>query len=387
MPPPQLQSPEFVAGREIQTFPTPLIQDKILTEYVNSEINGYAPLEYGTPFDSVQHTAFRTSYPNHVLVFQAPADVNGYFIRRVWASNRVDQELYDYSISYAEGDPDYPVIVRTMVLPRSGYVPVAPLSTDPVNDLCLLVSQELINEVQPQELSSLYVKVVRVYERVPGPVVTTYDYDTELNVNVITTRQVVLSTDVPTEDVLTVELKEAPRENSKYTKLRIISKLTELPAGKVEFETGNYQFPALVFGITCQTAQLTTDPQRSEVFWTPNMRNYPNVPALLRVTTTFHTSEPIQETLFEIPTRNLIYRGISFQIAINNVLNDAITVGATFTGDQRYGNLSESQSFAATTLTASAYNALIDTYKIIGCQIDRWRGQIWVKKKTEVLLV
>lgn len=389
--PPQVPQTEFIAGREVPAFPTPVVSDKILTEYVNTQVGGYAPLDYGTAFDAVEHTAFRDSYPSHVLVFQGPADINGYFVKRIWASNRVDQDTYNYSISYAYGNTNYPTYTRIYVVPRDGYVPLAPLSADPVDPDAKLISEQLVNQVEPQELSSKYVKVVRVYETVPGPVVTTYDFDPELKVNVVTTRQIVLSSDVPIPDTLTLELRESPRDESQYTKLRIKTNLVELPATKVEFDTGSYQFPALVFDIDIQKALMDTDEEtgdtRSEVIWTPDMRNYPNVQALLRVTTSFHTAAPIQETLFEIPTRNLIYRGISFQIGINNVLSNEITCAVTFENDTRYGNLSESHTFAATTLSASGYSALIGTWKTIGCQITRYRGSIWIKKKTELFLV
>lgn len=390
---PNLMSP--IPGRAVASFPTPVISDQIITEYVSAESGAYTPLPYGTLFDSVSHGAFTNSYPDFQLVYEAPADVNGWFYKRIWVNNRIDQQTYNYDISYAEGDPEYPTITRVYVYPRDSYNtdpvgpngPLTPLTPDPVYPGALLVQEQMLNQAEPVEIQSRYVKVVRVYETLPGPVVTTQDFDTELNALVYTDKQVVLATNTfnPASNLLTLEMRESPR--NKYTKLRLTSYLQSLPATRVEYQTGTYNWPTLVFDITLTKVQLTTDPDRSEVYWYPDMRTAPNVPAILKTTTSFSTSSPSPATLYTIPWRDLLYRGISFQIAINNVLNDAITVSASFTDDERYGNLSESHTFAATSPTATAYQALIGTYQNIGSQIDQWRGSIWVTTTTQVLLV
>lgn len=385
--PPKMNPQTPIPARPVVNFPTPVIADKILNEYINTTQGSYQPLDYGTPFDAVVHNAFQGSYPNHVLVYQSPVDLDGYVVRRVWASNRVDQDSYNYSITYAESDPDFPTYTRTYVYPREGYVPLEPLSPDPEDPGALLVSEVMINETEPPELSSQYIKVVRVYETLPGPIVETEDQDTELNQLVFTRRQVILSDDTFMPDYwpLLLEMRESPR--TKYTKLRIISYLNELPADKTEFMTGTYQFPSLVFGISLSVVELTPSPNRSEVIWYPSMRAAPDVQANLKTITSFHVGEPPDETLFVIPVRNLIYRGISYQIAINNVLSDGIPLTATFVGDDRYGDLVESITFAPTSLSATEYEALIGTFQTVGCNIQRWRNQIYVKTITQVELI
>lgn len=389
--------------KDLVSYPTPNIADKIVNERVNAWAANYAPLEYGTKYNDVEHGPYNKSYPDHVLVFQAPDDAAGEWVRRIWASNRVDQDTYNYSISYAEGDPEFPIYTHTYVFPRATYEPLPPLSEDPdpAHAGAYLTQEQMINEVEPAELGSLYVKVVRVYETLPGPVTTTYDYDTELNINVRTRRQVVISfqtplTDppvdnVPTETPLTLDLRETPR--TKYTKLRIISDLLELPATKTEYQTGRYPFPALVTDITVSVYSLDPVPDRSETIWFPTMRSEPNVPALFQVETSFYDappgdpSGPPVSTLYVINPQNLIYRGISYQIAINNVLNDAISVSASFTGDAVYGDLNEPFSWPASVPSAAQYTALIGTYQIVGCDITRWRGNIWVRQQQSLLLV
>lgn len=386
---------EWKPLKALFNYPTPEIEDTIVSELVDAFNAQYTPLEYGTKYNSVEHTCYTKPLPNHVLVFQAPEGVDGRWIRRTWASNRVDQDSYNYSIEYPDGDPDFPRYTRVYVLPRATYEPLEPLSDDPVDPNAKLVSEQMLNEVEPAELNSLYVKVARVYETLPGALTVSYDYDTELNANVKTSRQVIASfitpladppvDNVPVEPELTLELRESPR--TKYTKIRIISELLTLPATKTEFQTGRYPFPALVTGITLFKEQLTLDPDRSEIRWYPTMRAEPNVPALFKTITSFHIDGATTETLFVINPRNLIYRGISFQISINNVLNNSITTGAFFTDDANYGNMGESITFSSSTPSATDYTALIGTYQTVGCDITRWRGRIWVKVTQQVLLI
>ena len=85
----------------------------------------------------------------------------------------------------------------------------------------------------------------------------------------------------------------------------------ELPPKRVEFRTvNNWPFPTLLTGIALAKTGLIAN--RNEVVWFPNtLRPIQNVPAILRVTTTYNTAPPATETIFVLPTRNVVYRGIS----------------------------------------------------------------------------
>ncbi len=87
-----------------------------------------------------------------------------------------------------------------------------------------------------------------------------------------------------------------------------------------------------------------------------------------------------------MPTRDVVYRGRSFQIAINNVLCDEITLSAAFSGDDDYGDLTEGITFSATNPSASDYYAATGSYQVIGCDITKYRGQIYSMQITEVIL-
>jgi hypothetical protein len=382
----------------VQSFPTPVVSDQIITEYLPTETGQYQILPYGTLWDSVEHGANPKSYPNFQLVYQAPSlGNNGWFLMRIWVNNRIDQDSYNAAeISFEQSDPAFPQITRVYVYPRDSYNtdpvgpngPLAPLTPDSQYPQALLVQEQMLNQASPEQIQSKYIKVVRVFQTVPGPVVLSQDFDPELNTMVETSRQLLLSTDQldPSTIPLLLQVQESPQ--TKYTKMRAMSYLLELPDPYTETANGTYNFPTLVFDIPLALYQLTTDPDRSEVYWEFDKQDGPQVPAILSTTTTFSTGEPADEALFTLPIQTLFYRGVSFQITIANVLNDDITVSATFTGDARYGDLAESKNFPATTISASDYR---DNYRgttqIIGCDIKRYRGNVWVKRVTTVLLV
>lgn len=385
-----------VQASGVASFPTPVVSDQVITEYVPAEVGSYKILPYGTMWDDVDHGAYPTAHPGFQLVFQSPAlDNNGWHYIRIYVNDRTDQDSYNFSIQFQDQNPAYPQITRVYVYPRDSYNtdpvgpngPLTPLTPDPEYPGALLVQEQMLNEATPDQIQSKYVKVVRVYMTVPGPVVLSADYDEALAIMVTTSRQMVLSTDTynPTTQPLLLAAHEDPQ--TQYIKMRVLSYLLDLPDDIVEESTGTYNFPTLVFDIPVALYQLTTDPNRSEVYWYFDKEDGPQVPAILKTTTSFSAGEPSGETLFVLPVQTMFYRGVSFQITIAGVLNDTITTSASFTDDARYGNLAESHSFAATAISATAYDSTYKgTYQIIGCDIKRYRGGIFIKRKTEVFL-
>lgn len=299
-----------------------------------------------------------------------------------------DQTDFGYSIAYMDGNTSFPEIQWRFKIKLSLYSPEAPLSACPISGF---TGTDLVEQtVQGDESQNQEVIVTRRFQTLPGPVTTTEDFDTQLDVLVYTDRQIVLATNTfnptsPSGNLLTLDMKETPLTQD--TKLRVRSYLDELPDSFTQFRTGRYNFPALVFDIILDIYQWTLTPDRSMVYWYPDMRGEPNVPALFKVTTEYFTSEPTDETLFVIPAGNLYYNGNSYNISLNNVLNDAITVQATFVDDAQYGDLDEPHTFSATPLTATAYSALIGTYQVIACDITRWRGNVWTKVTQELLII
>ena len=618
--------PQPVPGVPVPTYPTAQIEDSIEVEYVDS-MAGYVPIAFGTRYSEVEHGAFAKNFPNHVLVADAPVDASGTTRKRTWVSNRLDQDRYNFSVSFEVHHSEFPTYTRTYILPREGYEPLELLVPDPFDPFAFLIGEQAVPDTDPPELRSVYLKVVRIYETLPGPitysiefpyggnpscprittkqkfahmafpdapgtkcpienytnailvgqtitqsehaavdlvqgiydvvplvilappgqvdpeaedydgqelygysvgymnglkdypfiiwrfvigiddyypavdlapcpipgyeslllvnqeakadekqnkilrverryetlpgplltkvdydnndsiypivtttqrialreyeegiagfdycpvsgytnlvlveqhllptdygsvredqrifesnpssVILSYDYDSAIDTIIQTRRQKVVSGTVPViDDPFVLEYREKPVD--KWRTITVASKLLELPPTRVEFKTSsNWPFATLLTGITMTKTGLLTN--RNEMVWFPNtLRPVQNVPAILKLTTTYHDSPPPPVTIFVLPTRNIVYSGVSFQISISNVLNDKIVLEAKFTDDTKYGSLTEKVTFQATNPSATEYYAVVGQYKIVGCDISIWRGKIWVQTITEVILV
>lgn len=151
----------------IRSFPTPNVDDLVVVVDVDSRLPGYKPLDYGTPHPD------QTRFPGAKLVYQEPLDGSDQFVRRIYATDRADQDAYNYAVKYSSGSPGHPIYIRTYVEPRASYTPLADGSPDSVFPDAFLVEEEM----QPVEgeLNSLYVKVSRVFETLPGPLLTSFE--------------------------------------------------------------------------------------------------------------------------------------------------------------------------------------------------------------------
>ena len=162
-------------AKGIQTLPTPVIDDVIITETVNAWKGDYQKLEYGTKWDDVTHGSQQGSFPEHKLVFQQTSSEDGQWVKRIWVNDRVNQDSYNYAIKYSAGSQAHPIYTRTYVVPRDGYAPIPDGTPDPLFPTALLVDEEA-NRTE-NELDSKYITVTRVYETIPGPTVPTRRYN------------------------------------------------------------------------------------------------------------------------------------------------------------------------------------------------------------------
>ena len=293
-------------AKGIQSLPTPVIDDVIITETVNAWKGDYQKLEYGTMWDSVPHGSQQSSFPEHKLVYQQPTSEDGQWVKRIWANDRVNQESYNYAITYMDGSKDHPIYIRTFVVPRDEYVPFEDGTPDPLFPTAILTGQEV--KRNEGELDSKYVTVTRTYETLNGPVVssqslvdtpvglatgtiskqtiigagstpsgsfntlqdqitaldtykaqretvtvpeypelTTYDLDDQLGIVIINERNIVNHNEPYSAPPLVLTLNDKPLDQWKT--LRITSRMANLPAPRTEYKTQQFTFPSLLDGI------------------------------------------------------------------------------------------------------------------------------------------
>jgi hypothetical protein len=151
----------------VRSFPTPNIEDLVVIQDVDSRLPGYKPLDYGAPHPD------QTRFKGAKLVYQEPIDNSDTFVRRIYATDRVNQDAYNYGIKLSAGSPDHPIYIRSYVLPRADYQPLPDGSPDPGFPGAYLVEEEMAPV--EGELNSLYVRVTRAFETLPGPVLTSFE--------------------------------------------------------------------------------------------------------------------------------------------------------------------------------------------------------------------
>ena len=167
------QSP--ILDTPIPSFPTPDMADVVLAEFHDTRPAHYVTLAYGTAHPDA------TRYPAHVLTFQGPVDTAGNYVRRIYVSNRSDEDAYNYVITYSQDHPEYPIYARSYIVRREAYADLAIGTADPGLEpgpnTGVLVAQRCLESTGTEEIDSLYVKVVRLYERLPGPWLPSPRYD------------------------------------------------------------------------------------------------------------------------------------------------------------------------------------------------------------------
>jgi len=348
-------------AKGIESFPTPVIEDVVISEVVNSWKGDYQPLEYGTLWKDVPHAPNQGSFPEHKLVFQQPASEDGQWIKRIWVNDRVNQESYNYAITYMDGSKDHPIYIRTFVIPRDEYVPLEDGTPDPLFPTAILTGQEVARN--EGELDSKYVTVTRTYETLNGPVVssqslvdtpvglatgtlskqtivgagatpsgsfntiqdqitaldtykaqretvtvptypelTTYDLDEQLGVVIINERTVVNHNEPYSAPPLVLTSIDRPIDQWKT--LRVTSRMANLPPTRTEYKTQQFSFPAILDSVTVNSLNLgfgNVQIDEDTIQFETDINKYVSIYPSLRPTLSIPTNIKIVTTFYSSP--------------------------------------------------------------------------------------
>jgi hypothetical protein len=201
----------------VRSFPTPNIDDLVVVVDVDSRLPGYKPLDYGTLHPD------QTRFPGAKLVYQEPLDGTDSFVRRIYATDRFNQEAYNYAIKYSGGSDRHPIYIRTYLEPRDTYQAMPDHSPDPLFTGAILVDEEA-NPAEG-ELRSLYLQVTRVFETLPGPVIESREVN-EYGVIETLASQTVLPETEPdptglfvTDSIISEDVSKAVRQRRTMEKL------------------------------------------------------------------------------------------------------------------------------------------------------------------------
>jgi hypothetical protein len=213
-------NPPAIPGRPVvQKFPTPNLDDRIYVVRMDSRVGGYEEPDRGAPYRGPNAEQFK----GFVFSTAAASDQLGW-VDWFFLNERLNQEEYNYTIDYPYTDHDYPRYTRTYVLLRTDVVEPTSDDVDPVFDgtddngdeqpdeLLLVLTDHKQTRFEDPILDGLFVGVTRVYERLPGPVITSYLQNEKKQIVTVET-QAVEKDDLPVSSALTESIK-IERENT-----------------------------------------------------------------------------------------------------------------------------------------------------------------------------
>jgi hypothetical protein len=231
------------------------------------------------------------------------------------------------------------------------------------------------------------------------PNLTTYDLDEQLDVVIINERTVIDHNTPYVAPPLVLTSNDRPIDQWKT--LRITSRMANLPPVRTEYKTQQFTFPAILDSVVVKTLNLgfgrvPISDDESEyktainkyVSVQPVLRPALSIPASIRIVTTFYSSQPTPDPIFQISTQSVSFNGSLFAFNFGDVIMNSLTIGPITASsfDMRYSGLSESISFPASIPSRTSYQAQIGQEKVIFSDVEYYRSGIWFKRTGYVTL-
>jgi len=123
-----LAQPAGRFGTPNEAYPTPDVRDVMVIEDIPLRNSGYEPLPKGTP---------RPGDPTALLVFEQIMQSNEttQYVRRIYATNRTNQDVYNFSVKYTQESPSFPAYVRSYIVRRDSLLGMAPPYGEPLTSV------------------------------------------------------------------------------------------------------------------------------------------------------------------------------------------------------------------------------------------------------------
>jgi hypothetical protein len=213
-----------------------------------------------------------------------------------------------------------------------------------------------------------------------------YQYDPDLNLIISTTKDLIAEGTAPPA-ITNGLLSYRDEPINAWQTVRIQSRISSLPADRVEYKTGSYSSPNLVTGFTASSVQLPN--WELNVSVTPIMRAQRSYQTVFKYETTYQYEQPNPSyTLYNPVTTNIYYDGYFFKIKVPDALtNSGLSVSfTTASNDPVHGFINETYDVPETTESADNYLEKVGTYQLIAFEIDYWKANIWRVAQQYVLL-
>jgi hypothetical protein len=217
-----------------------------------------------------------------------------------------------------------------------------------------------------------------------------YQYDPDLNLIISTTKELIAEDTAPPA-ITNGLLSYRDEPINAWQTVRIQSRISSLPANRVEYKTGSYSSPNLLTGLNSSVFNFPDGQLQYNV--TPVMRAQRSYQTAFKYETTYQYGQPTEPsyTLFDPLAIHVIYSGFFFSIDIPNCLTVGglqlyFNTGINTATSNRYGSISEYYNVPVSTTLATDYLTAIGTYQLISYEIDYWKANIWRVVRQFVLL-
>lgn len=196
---PPLTSPFPLVGKPWQRrFPTPQIEDYIVSVRKDTRI-GFTMPKKGDLFagvDQQDRLSKKFTFATAVPVEQSPGFVDLYYLAPF-----PEQENYNFTIAYPFTDKAYPQFTRTYIVQRTDDLvtkePDADAFDPEFGRPFQLTEHKIERFTDDPVMDANFVRIVRVFERLPGPVITSFKNNQYQQVVTVRTQDVAQSTPPP----------------------------------------------------------------------------------------------------------------------------------------------------------------------------------------------
>lgn len=255
---PGLQAP----GRPyVYKFPTPLLNDRIFSVRVDSRAGAFVLPNKGDPYEGQDADQFK----DFLFATAIPIEGSPGWWNLFYLNEHLNQESYNYTIEYPYTDPNYPKLTRTYVFLRGTMVEpnadeldpifngiVDPTDPDPPTTfpsgtttqdptftskqpllppgIVLVLTDHKTTRFEDPILDALFIGVTRIYENLPGPILTTYKENAYQQIETVQTQEVITGT-TPIADALTDEITVERTTTAKQKNM--VGRVPDVPAKNI----------------------------------------------------------------------------------------------------------------------------------------------------------
>lgn len=220
--PPANQPLILVRGKPtVYQYPTPNLADRVFKIRKDPRATGYKIPNPGDPYEG--KAEYAAILKDFVFATAKPTEDNQ--VDWFYVNERLNQDAYNFVIEFPYADKNYPRFIRTYVVLRTSTLAADEPQADTTDAVFpeLVLTDHKISRIDDPVFDAVFVTVQRIFERMPGPVITSYGTN-QFQQLTVTREQEVIKSPSPQLSAL---IESASQE--RVTKAKAKNKVTSIP--------------------------------------------------------------------------------------------------------------------------------------------------------------